>query len=413
MAITWQSWMGRLWSGLWNPEKGLQRDGPIGHENASMQPVSDGRAMQIAAVFRSIRIIAETCSSLPLVGFQKLANGDLQPLPDSHWLPNLINYPNPTMTGDEWREAMYAQMAGWGNGYSQMVRQSEGRVAELWPYKVANMLVDRLENRMLEYRYPDTNGTEQRLSAGKVLHLRAFSPDGVMGLSPLALARESMGLAIGAERYAASFYAQGGRPSGVMTSDVVLNEKQREQIRREYGGLAEGGNDKRFWLLEGPLKYQPITVNPEDMQMLQTRSFQIADISRWFGVPLFLLSETEKSTSWGTGLEQQNLAFLIYTLRAYLARMEATFNRYIIPDTERGRLVVAVDDSPLLMADKSVLKDFFSSMVQNGIMDRNEVRQRLRLSQRTEAGALTAQVNLAPLDRLGRLPAQPGLPPVP
>lgn len=401
-----------LFGGLWNPDKGQQSSGPSSYGNDSGQLVTDSRAMQIAAVFRCIRIIAETCASLPMGGFRKLPDGDRQPLPESHWLPRIICAPNDNMGGDEWRESMYAQMAGWGNGYSQIVCQSAGIPVELWPYKVDRMNVERRENLTLLYRYPNVQGVPQELPAGKVLHLRAFGVDGVMGLSPLALARESLGLAIGAERYAASFFGQGGRPAGVLTSEKLLTDAQRQQIKKEFGGIVEGGTDKRLWLLESSLKYQPITVSPEDMQMLQTRAFQISDIARFFGVPLFLLMETEKSTSWGTGIEQQNLGFLIYTLRPYLTRMVAAWNRWIIPPDQQSQICVDIDVSPLLELDSVAQKDLYASLTTNGIMTRNEARRRLKMPRATDenADALTTQSALVPLAKLGMLPAT-GTPP--
>lgn len=404
----WTRWFSAFWGALWNPEKGAQSAGPDRISTRSGTPVDDTRALSISAAFRCIRIIAETAGSLPLRCYRRVSADEGEPLEDSHWLPRLMQQPNETMTGDEWREAMHAQMSGWGNGYSQIVLNNDprGRVPiELWPYKPASMEVDRRADRTLRYRYPDVNGALQWQEDGRVLHMRAFSIDGVMGLSPLAYARETLGLTAAAEDYAASFFFQGGRPSGVMNVDKILQQSQRDEIRKQFASMAEGGDGKRWWLLEAGMKYQPITVSPEDMQMLQTRAFQVADIARFFGVPLFLLMETEKSTSWGSGIEQQNLAFLTYTLRPYLTRLEATINRFLIPEKERGKIYVEHDVAPLLMADSKTRSEYLSKMVQNGIMDRDEARRREKLRPRGgAAGELTAQVNLAPLDMLGKLP---------
>lgn len=404
MAIQWQSWMRGWFNGLWNPDKGEQRIDAGGGGGTTGVYVTDTLAMQISSVFRCIRIIAETCSSLPLVAYRRVGPTDRVPLEYSHWLSQLLREPNDEMAGDEWCESMYAQMAGWGNGYSQIVPNSEGRAVELWPYKVDRMQVNRLEDLTLEYKYPDPYGVPRTLQSKRVAHFRAFSIDGVTGISPLGMARESLGLAHSAQRYAGSFFASGGRPSGVMTSDKILNAQQREQIRKEYGGMADGGDGKRFWLLEAALKYQAIAVPPEDMQMLQTRSFEVSEIARFFGVPLFLLMEMEKSTSWGSGIEQQNLAFLTYTLRPYLQRMENTFNRRIIPLKERAEIFVEVDTSPLITADLTSLANFLSTGVQNGYVLRNEARRRLKYPGIGEIGDVPmAQVNMAPLDQLGNL----------
>lgn len=396
-----------LLGGVWNPEKGRQQSGPSSYSNRAGVVVNDDVAMQVGAVFRCIRLIAETCASLPMIAYQRVGEFDRTPLPNDHWLPRLICEPNETMTGDELRESMVAQMAGWGNSYSQIVPNAAGQPVEVWPYRVDRMTVDRNEDRTLRYTYPNTFGTPQVLSSNRVLHLRAFSLDGVMGLSPLGLARQTLGLAVGAQAYAASFFGSGGRPSGVLTSDKLLTDKQREQIRKEFGGLADGGTDgKRLWVLEAALKYEPVTVSPEDMQMLQTRQFEVSEIARFFGVPLHLLMETEKATSWGSGLEQQNIAFLIYTLRPYLQRLSMAFNRWIIPEAERAKIFVDIDETALLRGDMQATASYLSTLVQNGLMTRNEARRRLQLSRVEGGDDLTVQVNLTPIQKLGEVTPQ-------
>jgi HK97 family phage portal protein len=413
MAIQWRQWMRWMGGGIWNPEKGIQRAGPDGFSNSALQPINDDRALQLAAVFRCIRIIGETCASLPMRTFRRTPSGDGVPLEDSHWLNALVEEPNDTQTGDELRESIYGQMAGWGNAYAQKVPNDAGRTVELWPYKVANMDVRRLEDRSLAYRYPDTRGIPQDLPPDRVLHFRAFCLDGVMGLSPLGVARQALGLAVGAQEYASSFFAQGGRPSGVLTSDKLLTDKQREQVHAEFGGLAEGKTDKRLWVLESALKYTPVSVSPEDMQMIQTQAFSIAEIARFFGVPLFLLMETEKSTSWGSGIEQQNIGFLTYTLRPYLQRMVAVMNRWVIPPKERRDVYVAIDETPLLLMDSTGWQNFAGAMATQGIMTRNELRKMRKLPRIDEPNAdkLTVQTALTPIANLGKVPpnAQPNV----
>lgn len=406
MAIRWASWMRWLAGGIWNPQKGIQRTPGEGFGNNALQPISDDRAMRISAVFRCIRIIAETSATLPLNTYRRTKSGDGVPLEDSHWLNGVVDEPNDTQTGDEFREAMYAQLAGWGNAYAQNVPNDAGRTVELWPYLVPNMTVERLENRELVYKYPNAFGVPDRLPAKRVLHFRGFSLDGVMGMSPLGLASQALGLSIGAQNYASSFFAQGGRPSGVMTSEKTLSDKQREQIRSEFGGMAEGGTDKRFWLMEANLKYQPITVSPDDMQMIASQAFSIAEIARFFGVPLFLLMETEKSTSWGSGIEQQNLGFLTYTLRPYLQRMINTFNRWVIPVKERGEVYVDIDTTPILQMDSTGWLNYVQAMANNGVATRNELRRMAKLPKSTELNAEKLTVNgaLTTIENLGRVP---------
>jgi HK97 family phage portal protein len=401
MAILWASWMRRLWDGLWNPERGVQLSGPQRISADSGVVVTDARAMQIAAAFRCIRIIAETGSSLPLVVYRREGDHGV-PAPD-HWLSKLLNEPNETMTGDELREAWLAHMAGWGNSYTEIVRDGsrERRPVELWPLRVEKVEVERMADRRLIYKYPNADGVPQRLEASRILHHRAFSADGVIGLSPLALARESLGLTVGAEQYAASFFAQGGRPAGVLTSERLLSEKQREQIRKEFSGLADGNSDgKRLWVLEAGLKYQAITVSPEDMQMLATRQFQIAEIARFFGVPLFLLMVQENTPNWG--LEQHDLAFLKYGLRPYLTRIEQDISRWLLSPKERETYYVQHDLTQFLAADSKAQAEYLSTLVNNGLNTRNEARQVLGKPPLPGGDTLTVQSALVPLSTLGQ-----------
>lgn len=419
MAINWSSWMKYLQGWVWNPDQGEQTPGPRGYGSESGTTVDETRAMQVAAVYRCISLIAQTAASLPLKVYRLEADGDRKEDP-RHWLQKLLDEPNSGMTGEELRQALHGATAGWGNGYARIVRLASGRPAELWPMKPDRLKVIRNKDWALDYEYTTQPGLMEKFTQEKVLHVRGFSLDGTMGLSPLGLARESLGLAVSAERYAASFFASGGRPSGVLNSDKLLTPDQRAQIRQEFGGLADPAQaaGKKLWVLEAALKYQPISVSPEDMQMLQTRAFSIADIARFFGVPLHLLMVAENTPNWG--LETQNLSFLIYTLRPYLQRLEGCINRWLIPDAERGRVFVAHDVDSLLQADSAARATFYSTMVQNGLMSRNEVRRREHLPNVPEGDTLTAGVNQAPVRTLGQAqrpapatPGAPGDPPVP
>lgn len=399
----WGRLIGGWWSRLWNPDRGKQSAGSVSGGSASGVTVTDQRAMQVAAVFSCIRLISEITASLPLPVYRRLPDGTREVAQD-HWLSKLLTEPNPLMTGQELREALGAGLAGWGNAYVQRVNSGSGRVVQLWPLKPDFMQVDRTDLDRIEYRYNrvGTNSGPETLQQEEVLHVKGFGLDGVMGLAPLAMARQALGLAISAEDYAASFYRNGGKPSGVLMVDRLLQPEQRQKIEEKFAGIASGDSN-RLWVLEAAMQYQQITIPPEDAQMLQTRQFELAEIARFFRVPLFLLMEMEKSTSWGSGLEQQNLAFLAYSLRPYLTRIEKSINRWLLSPAERQIYYVEHNVEALLRTDSAARAQFYSTMVQNGLMTRNEVRTKENLPPMDGGNQLTVQTNLTPAEYLASI----------
>lgn len=403
-SLFWTGW--RRWFdwGLNSPDKGSQYGEPVSTPNVANRNVTDTRAMQISAVFSCVRLISECIGSLPLHVYRRRPDGQREAAPE-HWLQDLLLEPNPFMTGQEWREAMAAQLATWGNGYSFTRRTDSGRPTELFPLRPQSMDVQRNGFDGVVFDYSSESMPNKRWTDREVLHIRGFGQEGFKGLSPLGFARESLGLAVSAEEYGARFFANGGKPSGVAELDQVLKPEQRkafkELLEDQVGRNA--AESQGVLLLEGGAKYRPISIPPEDAQMLGTRSFQIAEIARFFRVPLFLLMDETKNTSWGSGLEQQNLAFLTYTLRPYLVRMERSIARWLLSREERREYFVEFNVEGLLRADSKARAEFYSAMVQNGLMSRNEVRSRENLPRVDGADELTAQVNLAPLSKLGQL----------
>lgn len=406
----WRRWGSWLSFGLWNPDKGHQYDRPFSGPISSNLSVPDERAMQVSAVFSCIRIIAETCASLPLCVYKRTKDGREEV--DDHWLSQLLHEPNEMMTGQEYREALVSAIAGWGNGYTEVVRNSNARPVELWPLRPEGMEVEKTDRFSVAYKYRPTGDakTVVPFKRDDLMHVKGFGTDGVVGLAPLGMAREALGLSVSAEDYAGSFYANGGKPSGVLMLDRILTPDQRSKINKEFGGIASSTarDGNRLWVLEAAMKYQSISIAPEDAQMILTRQFQIGEIARFFRVPLFLLMEMEKSTSWGSGLEQQNLAFLAYTLRPYLTRIEHSINRWLLTKDERKTYYVEHNVEGLLRADSTARASFLSTMVQNGLMTRNEARAKENLPPMPGGDDLTVQMNLTPAKDLSKIQAPQG-----
>lgn len=386
-----------------NPERGQQIDGPSPNWNESEVTLTDDRKLQISTVFSCIRLLTESIGSLPVCVYKRTEGG--REKAEDHPVYRLLYEPNPFMTGQEFLEALAMQLVGWGNSYSLIAKNDDGKPMEAWPLASSKMTVERVGYERIIYRYNHEKGPVE-YSSDKILHVKGFGGDGVVGLSPLSYAAQSLGLTVAAEKYSAAFFKNGGRPSGVLQVEKPMNPQQRKDIRDRYQGLTGGdsGTGNSLWVLDAFAKYQPISISPEDAQLLVTRQLQVGEIARIFRIPLFLLMEMEKSTSWGTGLEQQNIAFLTYTLRPYLTRIEHAMDRWLFTEAERkAGYYVEFNVEGLLRGDSTARAAYYSQMVQNGLMTRNEVRAKENLEPHGGADDLTAQTNLAPVAMLGEL----------
>lgn len=387
--------------GISNPEVGYQSSYPAASGEAV--DVSDDRAFQISAVYRCIAILSQTVACMPLGFFERKADGRTE-LDDDHYIVTLLKRkPNPAMTPIEFRTAMTAQVAGWGNGYALVGysgTSNNRRPTSLWPLKPERMMPYRQENGTLTYHYTTDKGV-QILAPSSVFHLKGLTVDGVMGLSPLGMGRQALGLTIAAEKYSAGSFRNGGRPIGTLNFDKFLTPEQRDGARKLYQGITAGADAAtNMWVLEGGAKYESISVSPDDMQMLESRRFQLGEICRLFGVPSHLVNDSEKATAWGSGLEQLNLGFLQYTLQPYLKAWESTITDSLLTAPDKRRVIVEHNVEGLLRADSAGRASFYSTMVQNGLMTRNEVRRKENLPPKEGGDELTAQVNMASIENL-------------
>lgn len=385
---------------LANPESGAQQAGPTTRGTESGIVVSDERAMQVAAVWSCVRLISETVASLPLGFYRTVEGDDRVKLERNHPLVELFTRrPNGMMNPQEFREAMTCQLALWGNAYAR-IDWIDDRPVALTPLKPEAVTPVRM-NGSITYHYATDKGVAV-LAQKSVMHLKGFGTDGIIGLSPLSYARNVLGLTVSADTYAAKNFANGGRPGGVLSLDRFLEPKQREMVRDLYSNMsATAENAGKLWVLEGGMKYESISIPPDDMQMLESRRFQLGEIARIFRVPSHLINDTEKSTSWGSGIEQLNLGFLQYTLRPYLSRWEAVIRDSLLSPVDRETVVAEHNVEGLLRADSTARASFYAQMAQNGLMTRNEIRRKENLPWMEGGDDLTAQVNLAPLEKLG------------
>ena len=402
------SWFSGLFN---NPEKGVQKSEPSNRATEANIVVTDERSLMVPVVFSALRLISEIAGVLPLRTYKRLDKG--RERDDEHPVARLLEEPNELMTAQELKETIAFQIAGWGNSYFRLDRNAEGVPQFLWPLVPSKMEPTRNGYSGITYKYSHDAVEQTVYPQERILHFKGFGSDGVMGLSPLGYARQALGVQIAAEQYAASFYRSGGKASSIYTPDKPFTNEQRNNFQNWLNEIARS-QGSGVWALPVPGKWHDVSIPPEDAQMLITRQFQIGEIARIFRIPLFLLMEMEKSTSWGTGLEQQNLAFLTHTIAPYLKRIESVVNRRLFTEAERKTHYVEFNVDALLRTDAKTRAEVYSIYAQNGILNRNEIRSRENLEPYDEGGdEYTAQTNLAPVNKLGELAEQQAKPPEP
>ena len=377
----------------------------ISGENYSGKNVTVTSALGLSSVWACVRLIAESIASLPCGVYEIDPKGNKVPARASELYKILHDSPNADMTAMDFWVSVVGSMLLWGNSYSLKTYRGTGagkKLVSLEPLRPDLMVVQVKEDGRIVFVYSEPSGRTE-YTEDQIMHIPAFGLSGRAGLSVIAYARNSFGSAMALEEAGGKLYSNGMRPGGALTMPGVLKEEQRNQIRKsiadQVGGVARSGG---MIILEGDMKYQALSMPPEDAQMIQSRGFTVEEICRWFAVPPSMIGHTEKTTTWGTGLEQINLGFLTYTLRPYLKRIEQAIRRSLIPAGEKEKLFAEFNIEGFLRADSAGRAALYSSAAQNGWMTRQEIRQKENLPDIEGSDQLTVQSALLPLHLLGQ-----------
>lgn len=361
---------------------------------------SDLSAMQSAAVWTCSRILSETIGALPKGIFFKKGPQDAVPATDHQLAEVLVGGPNADMTSQEMFEAQVTNLALRGNAYSLVERNGAGNVSSVYPLASVNVVPFRKESRAIWYRYMD-RGKPVEYPPDKIWHVKGFGSDGLMGFSPIGMARRTIGLAQTMEEFSDNFFRNGARMSGFVKSPVWLKDEQRplarEVLQRLMGGVQEAG---KVHLLEGGMEFDQMSVPPEDAQFLQSRGFQARQIYGLYRIPPHMAGDLEHATF--SNIEQQSQDFVQFTLLPYLVRFEQTINRWLFNDKDRGKYFFRFNVEGLLRADSAARASLYSVLLQNGVYNRNEVRA-LENRPRSEAPGMddhTVQLNMTPIQML-------------
>ncbi len=335
----------------------------------SGKTVNERTAMQTTAVYACVRILAETIASLPLHVYQYTDRGKEKAL--DHPIYYLLHdEPNPEMTSFVFRETLMSHLLLWGNAYAQIIRDGRGKVLAIYPLLPDRMTVDRSPKGELFYEYRKDTGSVI-LKKEEVLHIPGLGFDGLVGYSPIAMAKNAIGMAIATEEYGARFFANGASPGGVLEHPGVVKDPAR--IRESWNAVYQGSsNAHRVAVLEEGMKFQPIGIPPEQAQFLETRKFQTEEICRIFRVPPHLVSNLDRATF--SNIENQSISFVVHTIRPWLVRLEQGMNKALFSQTEKGQYFVGFVVDGLLRGDYASRMQGYAIGIQNGFLSPNDVR---------------------------------------
>ena len=345
----------------------------------SGKPVNEHTAMQMTAVYSCVRILAEAVAGLPLHLYKYTASGSKEKALSHPLYFVLHDEPNPEMSSFVFRETLMTHLLLWGNAYAQIIRNGKGEVIALYPLMPNRMSVDRDYSGALYYTYtrysdeaPTMNGMTVTLRPSDVLHIPGLGFDGLVGYSPIAMAKNAIGMAIACEEYGAKFFANGAAPGGVLEHPGTIKDPQK--VRDSWNAAYQGSsNSHRVAVLEEGMKYQSIGISPEQAQFLETRKFQINEIARIFRVPPHMVGDLEKSSF--SNIEQQSLEFVKYTLDPWVIRWEQAISRSLLRPDEKKLYFAKFNVDGLLRGDYVSRMNGYATARQNGWMSANDIRE--------------------------------------
>lgn len=369
--------------------------------SSSGKVVTADKAMQLSAVWACVRLLSESISTLPIKIYKSESDGSRSLAKDHPIYRLLCKQPNFEMTPSRFMLMVVASLCLRGNSFIEK-KYIGSKLVALEPLLPQNMMVKRSDQTgMLEYKYTDPLGQKTRtIPTNKIMHIRGFGMDGICGMIPVKIGRDVIGAALSVEESAAKIFENGLQSSGFLSSEFPLDDEQRERIRSYLLSFVGSKNAGKMMVLEGGMKYNNVTMNPEAAQMLESRTFSIEEICRWFRVPPFMVGHMDKQSSWASSVEGMNMQFLTNTLRPLLVNIEQEISRCLLNGDDDYYAEFSVEG--LLRADSVGRSAYYTTALQNGWMSRNDVRRLENLPPIEGGDIYTVQLNLTPLDQLGQ-----------
>lgn len=409
----------KKWDGFWTRlfsssakvgrrEPGFQEiGGEVGVPlTKNSRPMNEDVALSLSAVWACSRIIAYAVASMPIHINRVDANGT-RTRDEDHALDELLNFaPNALQTRAEFFVTLIINQLLWGNAYFHIIRAKNNRIVSLWPLMSSQMQVELMPTGRKRFIY--TEGGERREYDDKeIWHIPSMNSNGVVGLSMMAFGARSFRIAEAADSRVATLASNGFKSSGVLMVPGALKPEQREGMRKKHSDLQEEGETLK--ILEGNMKFQPLSIPPKDMQLIESRRFQVEEIARIFGVPSVLINETSASTAWGSGIAEIKEGFWTLTLSPLVQSIEQSIERWLIGRAQRRTLSVEFDMTAFLRGDEKTRIANNSAAIQAGTLTINEARKREGRAPVEGGDTVFLQAQMRPLDSLLN-PPEPAVP---
>lgn len=344
--------------------------------SASGKTVTVSNAMTMSAVFRAVSILSGTGGALP---FKTFSFGERD-----ETSAQIVVDPHPDMPANEFWGLTIAHLATWGNFYAVKVRGTDtGAIRQLLPVHPDRVSTQKADNpwgkqfkiSRAERNADGTLSDSDRatiLTPNEIFHVPALTLNGLGGMSPIAAAREAIGAGLSTEQYAASLWANGALAGGVLHTEQRLDEEKATELKKRWQDRVAGvDNAHDIAVLDSGLDFKQLSIPPQDAQFIETRRFQVTEIARFYGIPPHLLAETDRSTSWGTGIEVQGTGFVTYTLApGYLNRIEARVTKELLGPNEFAEFQV----QGLMRGDSKTRAQYYQTMHNIGALTVNEIR---------------------------------------
>lgn len=380
-----------------------------GVKSRSGVDVSESTALSCGAVYAAVTLLARTVAMLPLKLFRRLSDGGHRPATELPLYRVVADEPNPEMTAYTFRETLQGHLGTWGNAYARIVTDKSGNVVELWPLEPNRMKKKRLNGRIWFY-YTPQSGSDQVYPEYEILHIPGFGFNGLIGYSPISLARESIGLSLATEQFGADFFGNGANFGNFVKHPGVLSAKAKANIKQS---IEEAQLDKShgIHILEEGIDWVKNNFSPDDSQFIQTRKMNVSDIARWYHVPPHKIGDLEKATF--SNIEHQSIDFVVSTMMPWFVLWEQWLKKQLLSESDKKKYDFKFVVTALLRGDAATRASYYNTRFQIGSLSPNDIRELEEQNPVKGGDKYFVPLNMVTLENAGKEKVEPEAMPEP